>query len=247
MSGIERPVRIGMLTPSSNTVVEPYTSALLAPLFPRVTVHFSRFTVTRIALDREANDQFLLEPIVAAARLLADARVELIAWNGTSAAWLGIQRDEALCARLVSDCSAKSTSAMIGLMKILKTRGITRIGLVTPYTSEVQARIMDNFAAAGVETIAERHFGLSDNFSFAEMEEETIAELCHAVAVVKPQAIVILCTNMRGAMIAADLERKLLIPVYDSVAFTLWGALDALGVDMTPLDGFGSLFSGDAA
>ncbi|MCY1667781.1 hypothetical protein [Rhizobium sp. SL86] len=38
MSGSERPVRIGMLTPSSSTVVEPYTSALLAPLFPRVTV-----------------------------------------------------------------------------------------------------------------------------------------------------------------------------------------------------------------
>ena len=30
--------RIGMITPSSNTVLEPYTTAMLAPLLPRGTV-----------------------------------------------------------------------------------------------------------------------------------------------------------------------------------------------------------------
>ena len=37
---INRRTRIAMLTPSSNTVVEPYTSAILAPLAPDVSVHF---------------------------------------------------------------------------------------------------------------------------------------------------------------------------------------------------------------
>lgn len=244
MSRVVKRVRIGMLTPSSNTVVEPYTSALLTPLFPAVTAHFSRFTVTRIALDQQANAQFSQEPILAAARLLAEARMDVIAWNGTSAAWLGIDKDEMLCARLAEECAANSTSAVISLMKVLKTRDRTRIGLVTPYTPDVQSRIAENFADSGIDVIAERHAGLSDNYSFAGMEEDEISELCREVAKERPQAIVILCTNMRGPMIAASLEQELGIPIYDSVAFTLWGCLDVAGIDMTPLAGFGSLFSG---
>ena len=43
-------VFLGMLTPSSNTVLEPVTTAMLAGL-PEVTAHFSRFKVTEIALS----------------------------------------------------------------------------------------------------------------------------------------------------------------------------------------------------
>jgi maleate isomerase len=45
--------RIGMLTPSSNTVLEPVTQRLLAGT-PAITAHFSRFRVTEIALDVDA-------------------------------------------------------------------------------------------------------------------------------------------------------------------------------------------------
>jgi maleate isomerase len=237
-------IRIGMLTPSSNTVVEPYTCALLAPLFPHVTAHFSRFTVTRIALDAQADAQFTLAPILTAARLLMDARMDVIAWNGTSAAWLGLDQDEALCASIARECDVTSTSAVLSLMEIFRRRGINRIGLVTPYTGDVQSRIIDNFRKYGIETAAAHHAGLTDNFSFCDMQEDTIADLCRQVAGAKPQAIVILCTNMRGPLIAAGLERELGIAVLDSVAFTLWGCLDAAGVDMTPLGAFGSLFAG---
>ena len=43
-------ILLGMLTPSSNTVLEPVTQAMLAGL-PEVSVHFSRFRVTEIALS----------------------------------------------------------------------------------------------------------------------------------------------------------------------------------------------------
>ena len=48
---------------------------------------------------------------------------------------------------------------------------------------------------------------------------------------------------MRGPLIAAALERRLGIPVLDSVAFTLWGCLAAVGVEPTPLGEFGSIFA----
>ncbi len=54
---MSRPLRIGVLTPSSNTALEPLTSALVAAV-PNCSAHFSRFTVTEIALSDRALGQF---------------------------------------------------------------------------------------------------------------------------------------------------------------------------------------------
>src|SRR5689334_24286536 len=87
---------LGMLTPSSNTILEPVTAAMLSGL-PDVTAHFSRFKVTEIALSESALAQFDDSEILRAAELLAHAKVNVIAWNGTSSAWLGFERDVRLC------------------------------------------------------------------------------------------------------------------------------------------------------
>src|SRR5690606_24712360 len=78
---------LGVLTPSSNTVLEPLTCAILAGL-PDVTAHFARFPVREISLRQEALGQFDEAPILEAARLLADARMQTILWSGTSSGWL---------------------------------------------------------------------------------------------------------------------------------------------------------------
>ena len=64
---------LGMLTPSSNTALEPLTSAMVAGL-PGVSAHFSRFPVTEISLRDQALGQFDDSKILEAARLLADAK-----------------------------------------------------------------------------------------------------------------------------------------------------------------------------
>ena len=69
---------LGMLTPSSNTVLEPITSAILADL-PDVTAHFGRFRVTEISLTDKALGQFTNQPILDAATLLAEAQMDVIA------------------------------------------------------------------------------------------------------------------------------------------------------------------------
>ncbi|OYY81134.1 MAG: Asp/Glu/hydantoin racemase, partial [Rhizobiales bacterium 35-66-30] len=91
-------VLLGMLTPSSNTVLEPVTQAMVAGL-PEVSAHFGRFKVTEIALSDRALAQFDDGEILRAAELLAHAKVEVIAWNGTSSGWLGFEADARLCER----------------------------------------------------------------------------------------------------------------------------------------------------
>jgi len=85
--------RVGMITPSSNSVLEPVTAAMLAGRSD-VTAHFARLRVTEIALGRAGAQPVRPGHMLPAADLLADAKVGSIAWNGTSASWLGIERDE---------------------------------------------------------------------------------------------------------------------------------------------------------
>jgi hypothetical protein len=66
---------IGMLTSSSNTVLEPVTSTMLAGL-PDVSAHFGRFRVTRIALSEQALAQFDDEEILAPATGATASAVE---------------------------------------------------------------------------------------------------------------------------------------------------------------------------
>ncbi|WEJ91260.1 MAG: hypothetical protein P0Y63_09620 [Klebsiella huaxiensis] len=101
-------IRLGILTPSSNTALEPLTQSLIAD-FPEVSVHFSRFRVTEIALSDKALGQFQCEQVIEAARLLADAKVDVIGWSGTSAGWLGFDADVELCAAITRATGVPAT------------------------------------------------------------------------------------------------------------------------------------------
>jgi len=234
-------IRLGVLTPSSNTALEPLTSAIVAAL-PDTSAHFSRFRVTEIALSDAALGQFDDAHILAAADLLADARVDVIGWSGTAAGWLGFDADRRLVERIRARTGIPATTAVIALNELLDLRGITRLALVTPYTADVQQRIIDNYRAIGIEVIAERHLGIRVNHDFANVEPAQIQALMREVADARPQAITTFCTNLRAAALAQPMEAELGIPLLDTVSTTLWGQLRAFGADPSLVKGWGQLF-----
>jgi maleate isomerase len=230
-----------MLTPSSNTLLEPVTAQMLAGL-PEVTAHFGRFRVTEIALGDRALGQFDAEPMLAAAELLADARCHAVCWNGTSAGWLGFARDRELCARIEQRTGVRASSSVLALEEIFRLMGVTRFGLVSPYTNDVQQAIVANFRGEGFECVGERHLGVDVNFDFSLVEPDTIAAMVREVAKARPQAITVFCTNMDGASLTEALERETGIPVYDSIATALWASLRIAKVDPARVRGWGRLF-----
>ncbi len=233
--------RLGMLTPSSNTALEPITSAMVAGL-PNVSAHFSRFTVTEISLRDQALGQFDLDKIIAAAKLLADARVDVIAWNGTSSGWLGFEKDEALCRQITEATGIPATTSVLALNEILEKTGARRFGLATPYLDDVQQRIVKNYSQHGFECVAERHLDLHVNYSFAEVQEETIRGMVRELAQHKPQAITTFCTNLHAAHLVESLEAETGIPVYDTISTVVWKSLRLAGVDTREVRGWGRLF-----
>lgn len=233
---------LGMLTPSSNTTLEPVTTAMLAEI-PEASAHFGRFRVTEIALSTNALAQFDNSEILRAAELLSHAKCQVIAWNGTSSGWLGFDADRQLCADIEQATGARACTSVLALNEIFALTGVKRFALVTPYLYDVQAAIVANYADAGYACVAERHLSLQDNFSFSEVDGATITRMVREVAAKKPDAIAIFCTNLRGAPLVAQLEAELGIPIYDTIATVVWQALRLAGADTRRIRQWGRLFT----
>ncbi|MEM1265814.1 MAG: aspartate/glutamate racemase family protein [Pseudomonadota bacterium] len=233
--------RLGMLTPSSNTVLEPLTAAMLAEL-PDVTAHFGRFRVLKISMDEDALGQFTNAPMLEAADLLADAKVQSICWNGTSSGWLGFESDRTLLAEIEARTGVAACSSVLAMNELLERLGARRLAFVTPYLPEIQEKILANYREHGFEIAAERHLDDPGNFSFATYSQDQILEMCRSVAAARPDAILVFCTNFRGAGMAEMFEAETGIPVLDSVSAALWKSLKVAGADPRRVAGWGRLF-----
>lgn len=232
---------LGMLTPSSNTTLEPVTTAMIGEI-PEASAHFGRFRVTEIALSSQALAQFDDSEILRAAELLSHAKVGSIGWNGTSSGWLGFEADERLCKRITDATGIPACTSVLALNEIFDITGVKRFGLVTPYLDEVQAAIIKNYGSAGYECVSERHLRKQDNFSFSEVGADELRAMVREVAKDKPQAITIFCTNLRGAPLVEELEKEVGIPIYDTISTVVWKSLKQAGADPSRIRNWGSLF-----
>ena len=86
-------------------------------------------------------------------------RSDVIAWNGTSAGWLGFEADERLCRRIEAATGVRAATSMLALNEVLAATGVKRFGLVTPYIAPVQD--------AGDESRAPQQLGINTSASRA--------------------------------------------------------------------------------
>ncbi|KAJ7880455.1 putative Asp/Glu racemase [Mycena leptocephala] len=246
MSTKPKSLRLGILVPSSNTALEPLTSTIISQLSPNVTVHFSRFSVTKISLEASALLQFVsYGPIMAAARLLADAHVDIIGWSGTSGGWLGFDEDERFCQAITDELGVPATTSTLALNRALDLLEIKKFGLVTPYLDDVQARIVEVYSKAGYEVVAESHSRISTNVVIADVSEEMLDRQVKDVMEKgkgEVGAISTFCTNLIAAQRASKWEEEYGVPVLDTVSTVIWDMLRIKRYDKGAVKGWGKLF-----
>jgi maleate isomerase len=231
MPSTTRPRRIGMIVPSSNTCLEPQTYRILG-VRTDVTVHFTRIPVTRIALDDSSDRQFDPAVMREAARLLATADVDVIAWNGTSGSWLGSAHDQDLVQEITGATGIPATTSTLAYLEAFRTFSTERIALFTPYTDDVNHQVIASYEREGIKTVDHLALGLSDNESFARVTADEMRPGSLELAAAAPDALVYLSTNLYGANITAEIEDATGVPVLDSVAVTLWHALRLAGAPL---------------
>jgi maleate isomerase len=235
--------KIGHITPSSNTVLEPLTALISRELDDRVSHHFTRIKVEAISLETRHTEQFRPAAMLLAAELLSHAAVDAIVWNGTSGGWNGVDADREICRLISEQTGVPSSTSTLGQLEVLAELGLERCGLAVPYTTDVADRIAEVYAAEGVHVTTSACGGVRGNREMALVTDETVRALVRAADSPAAECVLLICTGLAGAQIVAELEAELGKPVFDSVAVTLWKALRM--IDIQPrIAGWGSLLAG---
>ncbi len=216
--------KIGMLVPSSNTALEPLTSEIMKQI-EGVSIHYARFKVTEVNLNEAAYNQFALEPMLTAAKMLADAHVDLIVYNGTSGGWMGFDHDVELCDAIFKETGIQATTSVLALNKMLDTLQIESFGLVSPCEMEVASLIAKNYNSAGYHCGQIIAYGETDNYACATISEEEVKQMIRQAAVPSVDLIVTFGTNLFAANLVSEMEKELNLPIIDTVTVTLWQCL----------------------
>ncbi|OYU47624.1 MAG: Asp/Glu/hydantoin racemase [Rhizobiales bacterium PAR1] len=235
-----KPFALATITPSGNRVVERVVQAMLRDL-PDASAHFTRIPVVG---DTGGVAGYDMARMLDAATLLSHAQPDVVSWNGTKGGALGFDVDRALCGEMTAATGLPSSTSALAILDALALLKARTIALVTPYDAAYQAKCIAAFAAKGYPTVAERGSGLLDNFAYGLVPGGDIATMTRAaIGERRPDAVVYFCTNFGGAEVAAEIEAACDVPVLDSTALGVWGALRAAGRSTIPLAHWGRIFA----
>jgi len=241
-SGMAGMKKIGFITPSSNTALEPLTYLMLSNLSDIVSVHFERLPVQTLTLDSGDVAQFQAEKMEHAARLLQDAKVDAILWNGTSGGWTGegLDADRRICERITAATGIPASTTSLAQAEVFQRYGITRYGLAVPYEEGPSTMMARTYQAEGFEAVSRAMSGERVNTVIGAMPFDQIRRLLRDADSPQAQCLMVGCTNLPATVLIDEIEAELGKPVFDSIAVTLWKALRMVGIDR-PIHGWGTL------
>jgi maleate isomerase len=218
--------RLGVIVPSSNTVVEPDFTRHLPD---DVGLHTARMRLVETTPDDER--AMLGDPVRRAAADLGTLAPQVVAFACTSAgALLGGEGEQRLERELAEIVGAPLVSTNHAVAAALRRRGAATVVVLTPYIDALNEAIAATLRARGVEVRRIAGMGLTDNYAIAEVEPAAIVDFARErLAGVACDAVFASCTNLRAWDAAPALEQALGRPVVTSNMATLELALARIG------------------
>ena len=216
------PFRIGLLVPSTNTVVETD--------FQRVaqgtaSIHSQRLFAPGGELSEEKFEQ-LNADIERGAEYLATAHVDVIAYACTSGSFYkGPGYDAELVKLIERHGSTRALVASQSVVAALSEVGAKRISVATPYPEWANRKLQAYFEAMGFEVLnVESDRKVDKNNLRWPNEQEPIDISAFATRVCRPEADALFCscTAWRALEAAPDIERQLGKPVVTSNQALIW-------------------------
>lgn len=234
--------KIGFITPSSNTSLEPLTYMMLERLSDVASVHFSRLPVQTLTLAEKDVGQFDTHKIVQAAVQLQDAKVDAILWNGTSGGWTGhgMEADRALCDAITAETGIAASTSSLAQAEAFSQYGVSRYGLAVPYVEGPTRKMLETYSGEGFEAVSHAALGLSVNTEIGATPFDRIRQILRQANSPQAQCLMVGCTNWPATPLVDEMEFELGKMVFDSIAVTLWKALRMVDVKR-PIHGWGKL------
>lgn len=227
--------RIGMLLPSGNQAAEPQFAAMLPD---GVSLHTTRLPLTG-STDRELVR--MAESVEDAARLLADAEVDLVLFHCTAVSTYSADLEQDILGRIERATGLKATATSQGLVAALRAVGIRRVSMLSPYIEAINVREAAFLESAGFEVVQNVGLGCPTAREMMAVTPEDWMRFALEQQGSGADGLLISCTTVRATDVAGRLEARLGRPVVTSNTAALWHSLRLLGIgDSVP--GFGRLF-----
>jgi maleate cis-trans isomerase len=227
-------LHFGVLIPSTNTTVE----AELARLPAGYQAHFARLLTSTpgrpFASPRD-------EDVDYQARLLGTAKVEMVMLMQTSASLFADDYDEAIARRIGAAAGGVPaiTSAQ-AMGRALNALGTRRIGLVSPYSEEVNARARRYFSGRhGLEIAVLDGFAATDSYAIGKLGPENARDTFARIDRPEIEAFAVPGANFPTMASIAAWEREFGKPVVTSTQAAVWAM--ALELHGERIPGFGQL------
>lgn len=137
----------------------------------------------------------------------------------------------------------KCTTPVTAAFAAFEALGARRIGVLTPYSHEVNAGVRAYLDKRGANVVAFGTFNKLDDRDAARISPDSIAAGIRTLARSSSlDAVFVSCTSLRLSEIVADVEKEIGIPVTSSDHAMAWHCLRLAGVkDVVP--GAGRLFA----
>jgi maleate cis-trans isomerase len=175
------------------------------------------------------------------AKLLGDARVEVIMLAQTSASLFADDYDAVTVKRMTGASGVPSLTSAQALGRALKALKASRIAMATPYSDEVIGRARHYYQTKyGVETVASESLGATDAYAIGKMDAGMVEAAFRRIDGPGIDALVVPGGNFPTMDRIAAWERQFGKPVVTTNQAALWGVMQAMKVD-TPLPGKGRL------
>lgn len=236
MSGGVAGRRVGMIVPSGNILAEDQVRAMMPA---EIGLH-----VTRLKLKGSSTAELdaMIADLPKAADLLADARVDLIAFNCTAVSTRSRDADRAITDEIVRTAGIAAVTTAEALLAGLAVLGARSIVLVTPYIAPVVDAEAAYFRDHGLDVVEAVGAGIDSNWDMAQARPERWRELLLAHRSARADAYVLSCTAIRTHEIIGALEHEVGRPVLTSNQAIAWHATRKTG-SSARLAGFGRLLA----
>ena len=229
--------KIGLIYPASGWVMEPEFN-LMAP--KGVATLTTRVETGIVNVE---NMSTMSVNSMAAAKLLTEAPVDVLAFGCTSASFVnGREYEENLINNMELETGVKSLSTSMSIIKALNYLNINKISLATPYIDEVNKKALNYVEENNIKIFKSKNLGLNLDRDIDRLDLEAVYDLIKSVDHSDSQAIVVFCTGVRTIPIIKMLETDLNKPIITAIQATFWNCLRTVGIN-EKLNDFGRLLS----
>lgn len=219
--------RLGVLIPPVNVTVEPEFNRW-APA--GVTIHAQRMWRRRARLTPEDLREMLTHLDNDCERL-AMAQPDVVLYACTSGSSLETGGyDRTIAERIARASGTPASTTSTAVAEALRTLGIRRVAVVTPYPRQINDRELTFFGELGFDPVSLESFLEEDSLAIPRIPQDETCRLARKADRAEAEGVFISCTNLPTAGIIGRLEAELGKPVVTSNQATLWLGLRSLGV-----------------